>query len=551
MSYNLLLELYYGKATNADLVDKDSRALLHVSTPLDEFIPEQVRRGRDVILSGNPGDGKSHAVRNLADKGYLDGAEVELDLSARPTAEVVERWAAARAAGRPFVLCANQGPLGELIAALRQHATLSETGAELASQLGKLTAARVEDLPREPKQAILLDLADRNLLEEKTLVAALARICHTKFLPPLSVTIQRRTSAGRNLSLLAESPEVRQRLAQLFVIAGRRSGEHFTFRHIWGALSYALTGAKQPSTLQQEHYTGVGDDTFPLSMIARASGKGAGKGPLIEAMRRFADPATAADPRLDEDLWNKGAPARGSWFHERFDEEYQPTPPARLWDEGRHAEALDALRHIKRLVALAHSEGKVLLERLQGGEARIPSAFSDAELHARAYEGLKRLYLTRNDEAAAPAWLREGLPLWVGNSYLDLPAEQRAHVAVSALSRSQLELLRPRRAPWLEGSRVLGPPLEVAWLAHRASGIKLQLDPGLLEVLAEAIASEGALEVPERAQRFLIHLAGWAERQPADPLGPPDRFAILERPRTSLVAHGATKQTSMGVRYER
>jgi hypothetical protein len=552
MSYNLLLELYYGKATNADLVDQDSRELLHVSTQLDDFIPEQIQRGRDIILSGNPGDGKSHAVRNLADKGYLDGAEVELDLSARPTAEVVQRWAAARSAARPFVLCANQGPLGELLAALRQHTLLAETGAELSGQLGKLTAARPEELPPTPKQALLLDLADRNLLDEKILMQALARICHTRFLPPLSAAIQARTSAGRNLNLVAKSTDIRRRLAQLIVIAGRRAGEHFTFRHIWAALSFALTGAKQPATLQNEHYSGlVGDDTFPLSLLTRAPAKNAGKGPLIEAMRRFADPANAADPRLDDELWTKGAPLGGEWLSDSFSAEYQPTPPARLWDEGRKAEALDAMRHLKRLVALAHSEGQVLIDRLLGAEPKVPSKFGDTELLTRAYDGVKRLYLTRGDEASAAPWLREGLPLWVAGSYMDLPAHQRAHVAVTALSRSQLELLRPRRAPWLEESKVLGPPLEIAWLAHKASGIKLQLDPAMLEVFAEAIASEGAIELPERVQRYLIHLAGWAEQQPADPLGPPDRFAILERPRTSLVANGGVKHTSKGARYER
>jgi len=539
MSYDLLLELYYGRATNADLVDKDSRALLHVKTPLDNFIPQQVSRGFDVVLSGNPGDGKSHVVRNLQDQGYLDVAEVELDLSARPTLEVVQRWEAAKRAGRPFVLCANQGPLGELLLAMRAAPNLATASQELTAQLGRLTASRREELPPEPQQALLLDLADRNLLDEQVITSALSRICHTKFLPQLSVSIQRRTSAGRNLSLLAESMELRRRLAALFVLAGRRAGEHFTFRHIWGALSFAITGAKQISSLQSEYYSGVGDDTFPLSMLARAGVRGTGKGPLIEAMRSYADPASTADPRLDEELWLKGVPSRGQWFHDSFHDEYLPTPPVRLWDEGKREEALEALRHLKRLVTLAHSEGKIYLERLQGAEPQVPSAFQDDALFNRVYEGLRRLYLTRAEESAAPQWLREGLPLWIANGYKDCPAEERSHVAVTTISMSQLELLRPRRASWLEESNVLGAPLEIAWLAHKPSGIKLRVDPNLLKVLSAARTSEGLIEIPERVQRFLIHLAGWTEKQPVDLLAPPDRFAILMCPRTPLVAHGA------------
>src|SRR5207249_1854981 len=100
---------------NADLTTAEARARLHLPTPLEELVAREVRAGRDVILTGNPGDGKSHLVRTLVESGRLAGAVVELDLSARPTEEVLEAWQKARDTRRPFVLCGNEGPLTELL----------------------------------------------------------------------------------------------------------------------------------------------------------------------------------------------------------------------------------------------------------------------------------------------------------------------------------------------------------------------------------------------------------------------------------------------------
>ena len=91
MSYTLLSSLYFGEASNADLSSPEARGLLHVETPLDAFVPAQVARGLDVVLTGNPGDGKSHLVRTLHDRGLLSEASIEFDLSAKPTSSAALR----------------------------------------------------------------------------------------------------------------------------------------------------------------------------------------------------------------------------------------------------------------------------------------------------------------------------------------------------------------------------------------------------------------------------------------------------------------------------
>ena len=153
MSYGILRGLYLGEASNADLASADVRARLHVTTPLDELIPSLVQRRLDVVLTGNPGDGKSHLVRNLAETGRLAGATIELDLSAHPDEEIIAAWEAAARAGHPFVLCANQGPLITLLETLASGSSLHGRAAELGGQLGRLLTPRPEHLPPAPRAA--------------------------------------------------------------------------------------------------------------------------------------------------------------------------------------------------------------------------------------------------------------------------------------------------------------------------------------------------------------------------------------------------------------
>src|SRR5262245_39581290 len=140
MSYELLVSLYFGEGSNADLTTPQSRRLLHVTTPLESRVSAAVAEGLDVILTGHPGDGKSHIARMLSERGLLRDAALLLDLSAKPTKEALHQWASLRGKQR-FVMCANEGPLRELIAEARTHAPLAAVARELDAQIGHLTVA--------------------------------------------------------------------------------------------------------------------------------------------------------------------------------------------------------------------------------------------------------------------------------------------------------------------------------------------------------------------------------------------------------------------------
>lgn len=537
MSFELLRSLYGGRGTNADLVRSEDLARLHIETPLEAFVPAQVAAGKDVVLTGNPGDGKSHTVRLLTSRDELKGAVVEGDLSARDTGEVAKNWVGAANARKPFVLCGNEGPLIELLALAVTRPPLAERARELQMQVGHLTVARRADLPPPPTRAVLVDLADRNLLVEANIERALERVCDYSFLPTELGMKASQTSAGRNILLLAGSAVARRRLARVLAIAGRRRGGHFTFRQLWQAIAFSITGGKAPNTLQVELYQGkVGLGTFPFDNLT----KGNGHGQLIEAVRAFADPASVTDPDLDERLWAGGVAGLG-----QVEQDAPLEVPSLLWDEGDHDGALRAHAQLKRYVALVHPSGESILDRLGGG-ADLPSSHLDSNLLSLALDGVRRLYTPPGQDERLPDWLLSGLPLWIGHSYAELPANHRPHVAVGCRPPDEFAILRPQRAPWL-GS-VLGPLSEEAWIQHMPSGALLRLDADLLFELTRAQHSIGPLPLPERVSRFLARLAGWEEANLAERAGARG-FAILARPRGDLIVHGAVSEAAEGAAY--
>lgn len=537
MSYELLTDLYFSVAANAALTSPEARRLLHVKTPVEALVTTAVRRGLDVVLTGNPGDGKSHLVRMLVEEGALSGAEIEDDLSAHPTRDVLLRWEEATRRGRPFVLCANEGPLKDLLEAVDEGHSLGPRVSELRGQLGRLLVRRVELLPPEPRFSLLIDLADRNVLDQDLVDSALLRLANERFLPVVGDYDSADTSAGRNLLLLRQQPECRRRLCGAIVAAGRRCGEHVTFRQLWAGISFALARAKSIKSLESELRSDADAlGTLPIDNLVHAEGRGA----LAVAARSFADPASVSDPDLDEQLWATGQLASGQWL--LVDPPHPPDSPATKWRNGDQLGALKLHAELKRAVALAHERGESLISRL--GEWRpLPATASDAALCAEIVDGIRALYLSPDEARGAPGWLDEGLPLWVGLTYEEVPVESRPHVAVTCVGAHEFEVLRPVRPLWLGSA--LGDPPDEAWLSHRASGIALRVDPGLMHILSQARRSSGPIPTPEPVNRFLARLAGWDEKAESVE-GGVEPFSVLSHPRGAIVAQGRVLQMQGG-----
>ena len=72
---------------------------------------KQAEAGKQIVVTGNPGDGKTHLIERLRPKLEALGARVITDANACTDDEILEQWVASRDDGKPFVLAINEWPL--------------------------------------------------------------------------------------------------------------------------------------------------------------------------------------------------------------------------------------------------------------------------------------------------------------------------------------------------------------------------------------------------------------------------------------------------------
>lgn len=98
-------DFYRGTSAYADHVDEELLSYIHLTTKLDEAIIKAAKDGKDIVLTGNPGDGKTHIIRMLKSKleHLSTPAVVELDASTLSNDQIYQAWLAARKKNAPLL----------------------------------------------------------------------------------------------------------------------------------------------------------------------------------------------------------------------------------------------------------------------------------------------------------------------------------------------------------------------------------------------------------------------------------------------------------------
>src|SRR5205085_7785336 len=109
--HTFIERLYRSTNSYADRLTADELESIHVDLGVDHYLVEQAEAGRQIIVTGNPGDGKTHLIERLRPKLEALGARVITDANACTDGEIQEQWTASHGDGRPFVLAINEWPL--------------------------------------------------------------------------------------------------------------------------------------------------------------------------------------------------------------------------------------------------------------------------------------------------------------------------------------------------------------------------------------------------------------------------------------------------------
>ena len=281
--------LYRNDHSYADRLSEEELDLIHIDLGVETFVLDQAERDRQIVVTGNPGDGKTHLIERLRPQLEQMGATVITDANAMSDVQVLEAWERCASDKSALVLAINEWPLYVLqrTATTRQFLPVEEA-------IRQVTLAQYflpEDRPESAKQGVIVvDLGLRNVLTVEIVEKVINRLTDARFyggLNPADPVI-------RNRAALCD-PQVSRRMAIMLASVGLRI-PHVTMRQLLAFIAYTLTGGRPAD---QRIADGQDEFKFKYSTLAFEGGIG----PLFDGVREVFDPAKITIPELDSQIW--------------------------------------------------------------------------------------------------------------------------------------------------------------------------------------------------------------------------------------------------------
>lgn len=409
----LVRNLYRGPTAMADDVPLDDLRRLHVRTRLDEVIAEHIGAGRSVVLTGNPGDGKTHLLRILEPEIAALGAIVEEDASAVPNEVIAENWRRATAAGKPYFIAINESVLFKLAESYPDFAPLQSARRQVIDAIGYGVQP---DLPIT--DVVVFDLSHRHTLSHDLVGDVFDKLTNADMLPRCAQCPVHGCDRERNRLLLqGRDNRVRHRLQAIFDAITRR-GVHVTMRDLEGFVAYLLFADRDCVALLQQS----DDAELALPQLPYR-----GQGALFDAVRQSFDPARVCHPVFDDDLLNNTL-AAADWLH-----------PDTVYNGSLDAQATERFNRRKREFYFYHRQGDALLQLTSDDEQSFAAFLAEKDTRTALRNILRKLTLFFSRMADG-----DRLPVWQSHRY-DQSA-QRILYAVQQRERKEFELLAPRLA---------------------------------------------------------------------------------------------------------
>lgn len=479
--------LYRNRNSYADKLSLEELEWIHIDMGLDDFIVNAAGEGRQIIITGNPGDGKTFLIQRLRERLETEfNAVVITDANEKSYDEVLAAWRSCDENKRTFILAINEWPLFEL-RHLAQHDGFEPVN-EAVRQVREAVFYGAEPEAQRGRVSVV-DLNLRNVLAPRVTLAAVERLTADRFVSDLDAP----DPANANVARL-RTERVQARLGALLEQAARR-GQHTTMRQLMGFVAFLITGG----TDSAGRLVSQKDDRYLYANLAFEGGEG----PLFDLVQRAFDPARVTHPVYDEQLW-RGTTNPSDWL----DPNDIPPKAAGCPEEDRDR----CFKMAKRRFFFEHTHGAELLRALPHDEEAFDDVLAeglqgDAQLVRDMVLAVNRFF-----EPDSKKEDDNRLTLWQSHRYdVQAPA---AFVAMYYEPADGMKVEGPSLAPWV--SAWLADDLRrVTQLAlctseHNGRNTRLLIDRELYLTLRESAVGLGrstwSRSVARKVTRFVDEL---------------------------------------------
>lgn len=431
-------DLYNGHSAIAERISPAYIQNIHIKTRLDALLRQWAHDRKDIIITGNPGDGKTHLINVLHAQGVFEHCYVERDASQLDTSDTLAKWSEKKHSAIPFILAVNHAPLRHLASTKSTNAFPDL--AYLNSVPGIISDQVVYNEPAVTliPNTVVIDLSQRELMTNDIIQLLMQRLCALTTAQPCADCPPRRCPVEYNATMLSQ-PQVIDNLVKLLRIVARR-GFHATMRDLIGLLAYILVGevpcARRwlPISDNEGHIiTPKPEDYAYYTLLFR------GRSKLFDAIRAAFDPGNASDPYTDMPLWS-GKIQEDEWLTSGSVK--QPATLAELrtlkrryYFEHRH----DTDEFLQRVLPVTTNRFLMLLTNTEDDRASVEDLLA---MINGFYAPIQ--YLDKQRE------FRYQLHLW--NSHRYAAGIAPGYVAMRFLSADKFTIYRPQLTPSLDNA---------------------------------------------------------------------------------------------------
>ncbi|OQB13591.1 MAG: hypothetical protein BWY15_01666 [Firmicutes bacterium ADurb.Bin193] len=403
-------DFYRGTSAYADHVDEELLSYIHLKTKLDDAVIAAAKAGKDIVLTGNPGDGKTHIIRLL--KNQLENlstpAIVELDASTLSNEEIFQRWNRAQEEKAPFVIAINAAVLYAVYNAYPNFTPIKEAYSQMVHSVV------FHDEVQKTDSIVVFDLSKREVLTSEILEQAIFKMTAEDHYTECKKCPLYDACVVQKNRVRLRNPLFQERLS---IILQRVSlqGYHATLRELQSFIAYLIFGNR---SCKQLNHT-AGNNQYDIVNLIYF-----GKGTLFTAINNAIDPINISHPVWDEKiLLNDIDPS--SWV-----DGYEVPAEAIAYDND------DLFRLRKRQFFFFNLYGDELLRILDDDASR----FQDF-LRQDSGKIIKDLISKLNGFFGAINASNTKLQIWSGHRYNNEP--RKVLISAGCIKKSEFSIGRP------------------------------------------------------------------------------------------------------------